>query len=53
MILKSVILTVSSLGGYWYLYIITKIFLPVCLLHIAPWLWLDHFEQHGGTRLPN
>ena len=48
MILKSVILIVSSLGGYCYIYIY-QIFLLVCLLHIAPWLWLDHFERRGGA----
>ena len=25
----------------------------VCLSHTAPWLWLDHFERHGGTHLLN
>ena len=51
MILKSVALTVSSLGATGIS--IFEIFLPVCLLHTAPWLWLNHFERHGGTHLPN
>ena len=52
MILKSVILTVSSLGGYWYIYNYQN-FLTHMSFIIAPWLWLDHFEWHGGTHLPN